>query len=216
MTGVGFEAYEGVMAVESVRAAQTCNYSGSVKSRIVNGRFELTLNTEGGVYVFLDTNDDGQYQKNEPMSHWHPYITPAEFDAARVLQFEVHAIPAEYKSKIVNAAICSQPDVFGNLDNDRVCYIEGSRSAASGNASFEFSRSQNMMWWAVWLAEPTVPSLPLQPDWPHFTGDLSQPRCALDGDLTICSLSIADALQDGGITDAGVDVAEAAVDVGTD
>jgi hypothetical protein len=42
-----------------------------VKSRIVSGRYDLTLNTEGGVYVFLDTNDDAQYQKNEPMSQWH-------------------------------------------------------------------------------------------------------------------------------------------------
>ena len=212
MTGAGFEAYEGVMAVESVHAAQTCNYSGSVKSRIENGRFELALNTEGSVYAFLDMNDDGQYQKNEPLSDWRPFLTPAEFDAYRVLQFEVRAIPEEHKSKIVNVVICSQPDVLANLDDYTVCNTPWSGSTVNGILTVEFNRPQKAMWWAVWLADPNLPSLPLQPDWPRFIGELSKLTCTPDGDLTLCSLSIADSLQDGGIGDAGFDVADAEID----
>ncbi|HMJ54589.1 MAG TPA: hypothetical protein VK540_21050 [Polyangiaceae bacterium] len=205
VSGSGFEAYEGVVAIEVLVPHQICPGGGRDERRIENGRFDLLVSGYGSVTVFLDTNGDGVYQKNEP--DWFrnsSAVTPADFDAQKEFHVDIVGIRPSYETEVVNIAFCSNPDaVDGSADGD-TCLLQrfGGSSSADVFSADMYVVPQSVSF-AVWFTEPNVEPWPFQRRWAHFMASVAKPPCIVDGDLTTCSLSFADFMKGNGVADGG-------------
>jgi hypothetical protein len=200
VSGSGFDAYEGVDAVEVLTPHQICPPGAIAHAPIQMGRFALGVAGYGSVFVFLDINGDGVYQKNEP--DWirtRGSVTPADFDAEKDFHVGINTIPRGHETQDVNIAFCTNADaVYGSADGG-TCSLQRfsmgtTPSAFSADGVFE---SKNVSW-AVWFTEQDVEPFPFDRSRPHFVGRLDQLPCVVHGDLTTCTLDFKDLITGGG------------------
>jgi hypothetical protein len=171
------------------------------KKPIVNGKFDLLVSGYGSVTVFLDMNGDGVYQKNEP--DWFrgaaSAVTPADFDAEKDLHIDITEIPPTYANRVINVALCADSNlVDGGADGDTCSVQRLGMGVTPGVFAADVLIVPSNVSLAMWFTDPNVDS-PLDQSQPHFIGSLTKPPCAVDGDLTTCSLSFGDfVIGDGG------------------
>jgi len=206
VSGFGFEAYEGVLAVEYLTPTKECPGAARDEVRIENGRFDLSVSGYGSVMVFLDTSGDRLYQKSEPdWTRSSSTVTVADFDASKDFHVEITEMPSIQKLQLVHLAFCTNPDAVYGSPNGETCVVQRlALGTYLGSFRMDTSVESTNVSWAIWLTDFDSDSWPFDRSRPHFIGSLTKPPCTVDGDFTTCSLSFADLVKG----DAGTDGAD--------
>ena len=201
------------MAIADFKSRQNCPPPHRDEARIENGRFDLLVTGNGTVSVFLDINDDRVYQLSEP--DWFrtsSEVTPADFDAVKDFHLEIEYILGDVTRK-VSLMFCRNPDAVDNLTT---CRRERIDRGTTRSFSLDRAIDSTFKSWAVWFNESDMDPWPFDRGLPHFMGTLSKSPCAVDGDLTTCTLAFADLLKDGGVDGGDAGPADGGVDADSD